>query len=186
MPCLDDLFIEKIFSKHGKRFPIFVETGTLHGETIRKMEKHFDQLHTIEIKPEYRDAASKAYKGDKIKFWLGDSALTMPTVVSELDNNTIFFLDGHWSCGDTGRGPKDCPLYEELTSINEEFKHEAIIIIDDVRLFGLGPKSGSPTDWTEINKENVRKLVENRIISSYSLPSVYHHEDRLIYHLRAL
>ena len=83
--------------------------------------------------------------------------------MESLNNNTIFFLDGHYSHCGTGRGEKDCPLLEELEAIMEKFKHEAIIIINDFRLFGKGPKKGGfAEDWEDISKEKVLEIVKSR------------------------
>ena len=75
------------------------------------------------------------------------------------------FLDGHWSGGDTGQSSKDCPLYEEITHINNLFTNDAVIIIDDFRLFGLD-KSGCKLgeDWSKINKQTLLKGVNNRTV----------------------
>ena len=92
-----------------------------------------------------------------------------------------FFLDGHWSGGDTGHSNKDCPIYEEITHINNLFTNEAIIIIDDYRLFGLHLYE----DWSEINKENLLNIIKERINKVYHLDSVLAKDDRLIIHINA-
>ena len=186
MPSLEPTLIKKVFSESEiPFFPIFVETGTLQGETILAMEKHFDELHTIEIKEEFHTKAKSKYKGDKIHFHLGDSSKVLPEIVSDLKSNTLFFLDGHWSSGDTGRGEKDCPLIEELEVINSQFSHAAIIIIDDYRLFGKGPDvDGFDLNWEDIKKSKVLDILKDRLIMEYHLPSNFHKDDRLVIHLR--
>lgn len=55
--------------------------------------------------------------------------------------------------GNTGKG------VEEITSIISNHKDEAIIIVDDVRLFGKGPTIGNEIcNWEEINIENILKI----------------------------
>jgi UDP-3-O-[3-hydroxymyristoyl] glucosamine N-acyltransferase len=60
---------------------------------------------------------------------------------------------------DTGMGEKEIPLIEEIQAINKYFKKAAIIIIDDLRLFGCGPElSGDKyhdVDWSYIKEEDV-------------------------------
>ena len=105
----------------------------------------------------------------------------LPTIT----DNTIFFLDGHWSGGDTGKSSKDVPLKEEITCINHLFQYEAIII-DDYRLFGLDPSSGKlGEDWSDINKQDVLDILKDRIIDVYHLDSSYAKDDRLIIHIQS-
>ena len=188
MPSINENFL-KLLKTNYKNYAIFVETGTYLGETIFEMEKYFKELHTIEIKKELYNKTKSKYNGDKIHFYLGDSSTMLKNVVSNLKEKTIFFLDGHWSKGITGRGEKDCPLLEELSIINQYFDKEAIIIIDDYRDFGrkwttaegrrLAPEN--PTcDWSSITKNNVLSILKNRITNHYHLPSGMHPEDRFI------
>ena len=81
---------------------------------------------------------------------------------------------------------KDCPLVEEITHINNLFQHDAIIIIDDFRLFGLDSSSGKlGEDWSEINKEKLIDILRSRIDKVYHLDSEYAENDRLIFHIKS-
>lgn len=169
-----------------ENYPVFVETGTYMGETILNFEKYFSKLHTIEIKPEFYDNVKRKYNGNKITFHLGDSSIKLNEICRSITNNTIIFLDGHWSAGNTGRGDKDCPLYEELTAIIENLNSKAIVIIDDCRLFGLGPNTSNGQevcDWENITIDKILNLVKNRLHEYYTLPSKLDPNDRLILHL---
>ena len=187
MPSLEiELFnklkVENIFTK----FPVFIETGTYMGETIFKMEKLFNELHTIEIKKEIYHNVKRLYNGNKINFYLGDSSDVLQNILPNINKNCVIFLDGHWSAGNTGKGNKDCPLYEELTNINNLLTVEAIIIIDDCRLFGKGPnKKNEICNWEDINKDSLINIIKKRIISVYDLPSSLDKNDRLIIHINS-
>lgn len=165
-----------------KKYSCFIETGTYFGNTILKMVPFFDKLYTIEFSEKYYNLSKNRYNGDKIDFILGDSSVVFETLLPTINDKTIFYLDGHWSSGDTGKSTKDCPLNEEITHINNLFKNEAIIIIDDFRLFGLD-KSGK--DWTDINKENLLNILKDRVTKVYHLPANSLPDDRLIIHINA-
>ena len=187
MPALEKEIIQHMLQSKSISFPIFVETGTYMGETIKMAESIFDKLYTIEIKEEFYNSVKSNYFGSKINFILGDSSVELEKLTKLLDGNTIFFLDGHWSAGNTGRGKKDCPLYEELTSIMNNFKHSGIIIVDDFRLFGVGPQTtGEICNWQDINKHTIIEILGNRVEKVYHLPSTCHPQDRLVLEIREL
>ena len=97
-------------------------------------------------------------------------------VVNELNGDTIFFLDGHYSSGNTAKGTKDCPLLEELSIINRYFKYEGLIIIDDLRLFGTKVNE----DWLDITTENLLNSIPERLEFSLEL------NDRLIIRIKKI
>ena len=81
---------------------------------------------------------------------------------------------------------KDCPLDEEITHINNLFIHEAILIIDDFRLFGLDKSSGKlGEDWSAINKDKLLTIIKSRITKVYHLDSPCDKDDRLVIHIHA-
>ena len=184
MPSINFEFLRKLQTDY-KNYPNFIETGTYMGDTILHMEQYFSNLYTIEIKQEFYENVKRKYKGDKINFHLGDSEDVLTEILPNINGKSIFFLDGHWSAGNTGKGKKDCPLYEELSSIMGNHTEEAIIIIDDIRLCGRGPNKGNIScNWEAINIENMLKIVKNRMTNHYFLPSYIDKEDRLLIHIQ--
>lgn len=183
MPCIDLEFLKDLQADF-KNYPNFIETGTFMGSTILHMEQYFSNLYTIEIKKEFYENIKSQYRGNKINFYLGDSGDVLSDILPAITGKSIIFLDGHWSAGNTGKGIKDCPLYEEMTSIIASHADEAIIIVDDVRLFGKGPNKGTEIcNWEEINVENILQTVKSRMSNHYFLPSSLYKEDRLVIHI---
>ena len=186
MPSINVDFLHSLKDNYT-HYPVFIESGTLNGETTFQIEPLFDEVYTVEINERFYKRVVEKYKGNKIQFILGNSSQKFIEFLPMINKPAIFFLDGHWSGGDTGRCEKDCPLYEELDIINKMFKHEAILIVDDMRLCGKGPRKGTDIcDWEDINITNLKKVVAERTTDSYLLPSSYAPEDRLIIHLRKL
>jgi hypothetical protein len=184
MPSIDIKFLTQLKDSFRK-YKCFVETGTYQGETIMSMEPFFNHLYTIEISPLYYERTKNNYRRNKINFILGDSSKVFLHLLPEIEEPAIFFLDGHWSSGDTGRGEKDCPLNEEINLITTLFKHDAILIVDDYRLFGHSPMTGLNEDWSDINKDKILSILGDRVTNVYHLPSPCREDDRLIIHIKA-
>lgn len=184
MPSLDISFLNLLQDDY-KKYNCFIETGTLNGDTTFALEPYFNTLYTIEFSEKYYNDTKNKYSGNKINFILGDSSIVFESLLPNINDKCIFFLDGHWSSGDTGKSNKDCPLDEEITHINNLFTNEAIIIIDDFRLFGLDKSSGLREDWSKINKENLLTILQPRINKVYHLDSSCSKDDRLIIHINA-
>lgn len=187
MPSININFLNKLKVSY-KDYNNFIETGTFMGETIFEMEKYFDKLYTIEIKEEYYNNLIEKYKGNKINFKLGSSEKVLKEILSNIRGKSIFFLDGHWSAGTTGKGEKDVPLYEEITNIKNLHNEECIIIVDDVRMFGKGPnKKGKKKDicnWENINVKSILEIINERLEKYYYLSSNLEKNDRLVIHVK--
>jgi hypothetical protein len=127
-------FVEKYHPK------IFVETGTYYGDMVDSVSKNFDKIYSIELDPYLFKSSKKRFKSkNHIEIIQGDSSKKLKKVLEEINQPTLFWLDGHWSEGQTARGIKDTPILEELTTIFESKIFEHIIIIDDARCFGTFP-----------------------------------------------
>jgi len=185
MPALNRAFLSLLQDDYTK-YPCFIETGTYVGDTIFSMEPYFSTLHTIEISDLHYNQTKNRYYGSKINFIKGDSSVVFNSLLPNISDKCIFFLDGHWSSGNTGRGDVDCPLVEEITSIHELYKHEAIIVIDDFRCFGLDSSSGIiGGDWSNISKDKLLDIIKSRTTNIYHLDSECAPNDRLIIHIKA-
>lgn len=134
-----------------------VELGTAGGESIREASKHFKHCHTVEL-IEGRADIDEEIKN--ITWHTGLSIDVLPKIINQLDKSkyTLFWVDSHYSDPSPNESEfKECYILEELKIIREQFGINAIIFIDDARLFyGHPPAPADPRDWPilgEIFKE---------------------------------
>jgi hypothetical protein len=131
----------------------FIETGTYFCGTTRWASEVFEKVITIEYSENiYKDAIRKYGHIKNIEFMYGDTRDGLRKIVSKLEGPGFFWLDAHWSGGETYGEQDQCPLIEELALINSS-KHDHLIFIDDARLF-LSPP-GHPLlswQWPDISK----------------------------------
>ena len=119
---------------------IFIETGTYKGGTTWCLLDEFRQIHTIEIVSDLASLARERFrKFPKVTVIQGDSAAVLPELCGSLSGPCLFYLDGHYSGGITGKGESDCPVMTELQAIFDHTPHPFRIVIDDARLFGADP-----------------------------------------------
>jgi hypothetical protein len=131
----------------------FVETGTLAGETSRWASDHFETVYTIELSKMLYDHYSDGLKSLRnVKPYQGDSRDVLPSILSEIgDQKIVFWLDGHWSAGETAGEEEECPLIGELDLIRE--RDGDIILIDDARFFLCAPYQPlNPAKWPGISE----------------------------------
>lgn len=183
MPFLDINFLKQLKCDY-KAYSHFIESGTGDGKSIFTVCNEFKKVDTIEISEKYYNLSKKTYTGNIITFHLGDSHKIFKILLPKITENTIFYLDGHYSSGDTGRGEKDCPILEEISEINSLFKHDGVIIIDNYRLFGKNKSNGLNEDWKDITKDRIIDILKNRITNVYHLDSKFVANDRLIIDIR--
>lgn len=151
-----------------------VETGTFKGETTEKMAAYFKHVHTIELSNELYGHAQKRFKSNKnVHCYQGDSAVVLPTILKQLKSKTVFFLDAHFSMGETAQGNENTPILTELNLIKKADITDAIIIIDDVRMFYkpvMHLKNTFADGYPTVN-DLVEKILE--INDSYQIAIVY-------------
>lgn len=131
-----------------------IETGTYLGEMVYAQKDFFDKIISIEISKELFQSAKKRFKRFKnIEFINGDSGEILKKIVQYFNTPCLFWLDGHYSGGNTGKGEKDTPIIDELEAIlSTEIKHT--VLIDDARCF----KNETCQDYPSIEK--LKKLIK--------------------------
>ncbi|MDJ0745519.1 MAG: class I SAM-dependent methyltransferase [Xenococcaceae cyanobacterium MO_167.B27] len=142
----------------------FIETGTYYGNTAYWASQIFERVVTIEYSPiMYQEATQKYGHLKNIEFLCGDSREMLKEVVSKLSQPSIFWLDAHWSGGNTYGENDECPIIYEIEIINSS-PYDHYILIDDARLFLSPPPSPHLVEqWPDITTViNTLNLVPNR------------------------
>lgn len=124
------------FSEFPNRY--FVETGSCIGSGIEMaLQTGFSEIHSIELSPKfYNECREKFAPYSHVHLWFGDSSVVLPEVIGEIEEPITFWLDGHWSGGETAKGATNTPLLEELKAIGNHPIKTHTLLIDDVRCFG--------------------------------------------------
>lgn len=113
-----------------------VETGTFKGDTIDRFRKYVPFKYTIELSKELFEGVVKRFENDRTVYpYHGDSAQVLPTIIQQLRGKTLFFLDAHFSGNGTAKGPENTPILTELQLIKAGGITDAILVIDDIRMF---------------------------------------------------
>jgi len=131
----------------------FIETGTYQGATAIWASYHFKEVITIERSKEvYEATVSKYGTVSNINFVLGNSRAILKAQIPQLTRPALFWLDAHWSGGETYGENDECPLIEEINTISES-EYEHFIFIDDARLFcSPPPRPHRIEQWPSIDK----------------------------------
>ena len=169
------------FLRKKMNVDVFVEGGTFKGDTAKNMGSRFRKVYTIEKSKVMFDMAKENLQGIKnIDLLKGDTREHLRTILTTNDN-ILFWLDAHWSGGDTYGEEDECPLIEELQIIFEYSKNY-VILIDDARLFLAPPPSPHkienwpslvdilqvlPDNWELIEFEDVIYLFPNKINNDF-------------------
>ena len=116
---------------------ILVETGTYMGGAVDHLRHDFEGIYTIELDDDlYHRARIRFAKISNVFCFHGDSGVELKKITAGIHKEAIFWLDAHYSGGITAKGSKETPIMEELKLILSRKKRD-IILIDDLRLFGL-------------------------------------------------
>jgi hypothetical protein len=126
--------IRQLAEQYGTR--IFVETGTFRGDMVEAMKQRFDRLYSIATTPH-------------VEILFGDSGEKLKEIMPRLTGPSLFWLDGHFSGGDTAKGLEETPVMAELNHILDAPDLGHVIIVDDARLFGVDPAYPTISAMTE-------------------------------------
>lgn len=172
----------------------FVETGAYMGNGIADAlaTGHFAQVHSIELSPKWHAHCTKRFQSDpRVHMHLGDSAVVLEQLlisgVLPVDTPVLFYLDAHWSGGETAGADVDngCPVLRELEVLAKYRKKDVadVIVVDDMRLMGKDSWSGgyeeiyplTRFDFRHAAPEKMRELLSHKRVAECAKP------DRLIF-----
>ena len=115
---------------------VFIETGTYHGETVAAIKDMYSNVISIEVDEALYKKACIRFAADKnVRIVHGDCARELPTILATLHEPAVFWLDGHYSGGETGKGEVEDPILISLNQIAAYSVREHVIFIDDARTF---------------------------------------------------
>jgi len=151
-----------------------IETGTFMGEMVEAQKNKFRKIISIELAPKlYYKAKKRFYRDKHVTIVQGDSGKVLPEILPEIKDPAIFWLDGHYSRGETAKGEKECPIFDELNSIFNNQKMDHVLLIDDARCF-VGkddyPTLDSLVDFIKAKNDAYQVDVKHDIIRCVSKP----------------
>lgn len=133
---------QKILLNYSRRYGLkyLVESGTYKGDMIKAMKNSFEKIWSIELDKILFEKASDRFKiNSHIRIIHGDSGKVLGSLIGQLDQPTLFWLDGHYSGGETAQGVGDTPILKELQHVLRIKCGPHVILIDDARMFGTDP-----------------------------------------------
>lgn len=120
----------------------WIETGTYLGDTTTFLAKNCKMVYSIEASEYFATKALKKFSTrDNIKIIKGLSEEMLPELLDSLTStekkDITFWLDGHYSGGNTFHGPNDTPISQELATITGNLQNfsSVTVLVDDVRCF---------------------------------------------------
>lgn len=134
MPSIDTHFLDLAMDLNCN---VFIESGTFRGESFLKAIEsgYFERVYTVEIDRElYKSVANFFPKSKRYQVFWGRSQEVFVLDIFPLckpDDRIYFFLDGHYSAGNTGGASELCPLLPEIEAIRKACPTQAIVIVID-------------------------------------------------------
>lgn len=140
---------ENVFAKYPNKY--FVETGTYIGDSVQlALDAGFENVMSIELSEKYCALARERFRDNKkVKIYQGDSSKMLKYVIRDIREPITFWLDGHYSKGDTAIGKYCTPLMIELMQIEKHSLNTHTIMIDDMRCWSK-PLDGKPVCRCEL------------------------------------
>lgn len=170
-------FVKMNFLSLAKNVDVWIETGTYLGQTTRKLAGMGGRVISIEPSSEFATMAAKrlsSFPNIQILNALSEDVLdqTISSIEFTKEKSIAFWLDGHFSEGNTFLGPLETPIETELEVISSHLRNfESIwVYVDDFRCFVKSEKD-YPAPSVLVNwaiRNNLNWTVENDIFLATS------------------
>jgi hypothetical protein len=122
---------------------------------LRAMMPFFDKLTSIELGEQLFNECMEEFGGvAKVSLLHGDSGSLIRPVVAALDGPALFWLDAHYSKGETARADEDTPVRHELVAVLQDDANAHVILVDDARAFGDDPAYPSIDELAVLMKKH--------------------------------
>jgi hypothetical protein len=137
--------------RRGER--VFYESGSYNGDGIADaLDAGFTEIHSYEVAQKWHHHSKARFLDDsRVNLYLAPSQ-TMD--LSALNERAMFWLDAHYSFGDTSYHKTVCPVLEELAIIKNHHIKTHTILVDDVRLYGT-------REFADITLQDVGALIKS-------------------------
>lgn len=140
---LRETFLEELKSVFHP--DIFFETGTYSGDNVMGAAPYFNEIVTVELHDGLAEAAKRKFSTlSHIRAYHGSSPDIIREVAPTLQGTILFWLDAHYSGEGTALSFADetnpdaiTAIRGELAAIRELGIGDCIILIDDIRGFGM-------------------------------------------------
>jgi len=136
------------------RCNIFIESGTFMGESFRRAQASgvFERCYSVEIVQKVYEKVAAAFPATpRRKVFLGRSYEVFPAEIFprlSAQDRPFFWLDGHFSKGETGGEDVRCSLLEEIEAIRKHCPTRALVIaIDDTDDLGRRDPDTPGLNW---------------------------------------
>ena len=126
---------DTLFSRYPNEY--WIESGSYYGAGIcAAIACGFKHVYSIELSDQFYSAAVEKFADNPdVKIFHGDSGKILYDVIKDIREPITFWLDGHYSGGETARGDKESPLIEEVLAIGNHAIKTHTVLIDDVRCY---------------------------------------------------
>ena len=113
----------------------FIETGSAQGDGIKAaLAAGFNKIYSIEVQPALYQHCKTQFDSDpRVTLAFGDSGVQLGNILTNVNEQCFFWLDGHYSGGNTGHSGKETPLLDELEHISKHGISTHTIAVDDTR-----------------------------------------------------